>query len=125
MTSLRTPMSRVEGLGSARMGTRDFWQQRLTAVAMVPLAIWFAYSALAFVGADYTEALTWLHEPWNAVLMILFVVLIARHLIIGIQVIVEDYFHVEWMKLSLIVLNKFVVWLIAAAAAFSVLRVAL
>lgn len=125
MTSLRTPISRVEGLGSAKMGTRDFWQQRLTAVAMVPLAVWFGWSALAFVGADYTDALTWLHEPWNAVLMIVFVVLIARHLSIGVQVIIEDYFHVEAMKLTLIVLNRFACWLIAAAAVFSILRVAL
>lgn len=125
MTTMRTPMGRVEGLGSARMGTRDFWQQRITAVAMVPLAIWFAWSALEFVGVDYTVALTWLHEPWNAILMILFVAAIAQHLSIGVQVIIEDYFHNEGVKLTFIVLKRFGIWLIAAASVFSILRVAL
>ena len=125
MTSLRTPLSRVEGLGSAKAGTRDFWYQRLTAVALVPLAIWFAVVAIRFVGADYITALTWLHKPWNAVLMIVFVVTLARHLAIGMQVIVEDYIHHEGLKLAIIVLKRFGIWLIAAVCVFSILRVAL
>jgi succinate dehydrogenase / fumarate reductase membrane anchor subunit len=125
MTSLRTPFSRVEGLGSAKMGTRDFWHQRLTAVALVPLAIWFAWSAMKFVGADYGHALLWLRVPWNALLLILFILMLARHLAIGMQVIVEDYIHHEAAKLALIVLVKFGTWLIAAAAVFMVLGIVL
>jgi succinate dehydrogenase / fumarate reductase membrane anchor subunit len=125
MTSLRTPLSRVEGLGSAKMGTRDFWHQRLTAVALVPLSIWFALAALKFVGADYQQTIAWLRVPWNALLLILFIVVIARHLAIGMQVIVEDYVPHEGLKLALIVLVKFGTWLIAAAAVFMVLGIVL
>jgi succinate dehydrogenase / fumarate reductase membrane anchor subunit len=124
MTSLRTPLSRVEGLGSARMGTRDFWQQRLTAVALIPLAIWFALSALAMVGGEYKDALAWLRLPWNALLLILFVLMVARHLTIGMQVIVEDYIHGGW-KIAAIVAVKFGTWLIAAVAVFMVLGIVL
>jgi succinate dehydrogenase / fumarate reductase membrane anchor subunit len=123
--SLRTPLSRVEGLGSAKMGTRDFWQQRLTAVALVPLSIWFALCAFALVGAEYREVLAWLRMPWNALLLILFIVMLARHLAIGMQVIVEDYIHHEGAKLALIVLVKFGAWIIAATAVFMVLGIVL
>jgi succinate dehydrogenase / fumarate reductase, membrane anchor subunit len=125
MSSLRTPLSRVEGLGSAKMGTRDFWHQRLTAIALVPLAIWFALAALKFVGADYQHTLLWLRMPWNALLLILFIVVLARHLAIGMQVIVEDYIHHEGAKLTLIVLVKFGTWLIAATGIFMVLGIVL
>jgi succinate dehydrogenase / fumarate reductase membrane anchor subunit len=124
MTSLRTPLSRVEGLGSAKMGTRDFWQQRLTAVALIPLAIWFAWSALGFVGGEYKVAIGWLRMPWNALLLILFVLMVARHLTIGMQVIVEDYIHGGW-KIAAIVLVKAGTWLIAAVAVFMVLGIVL
>lgn len=119
--SLRTPLARVEGLGSAKAGTRDFWHQRLTAIALIPLAIWFAWSALHFVGADFLHVFRWLRVPWNALLLILFVVVLARHLAIGMQVIVEDYIHQEGVKLALIVLVKFGTWLIAAVCVFMVI----
>ena len=125
MSSLRTPLSRVEGLGSAKSGTHDFWMQRLTAVALVFLAPWFALSALQFVGADPADVADYLSEPWNTVLMLLFLVALAKHLSIGMQVIIEDYFHHEGLKLAAILMNRFGIWLIAAAAAYSVLRIAL
>lgn len=125
MTSLRTPLSRVEGLGSAKAGTRDFWHQRLTAVALVPLSIWFALAALKFVGADYPHVVAWLRVPWNALLLILFILVLARHLAIGMQVIVEDYIHHEGLKLAAIIIVKFGTWLIAAASVFMVLGIVL
>jgi succinate dehydrogenase / fumarate reductase, membrane anchor subunit len=125
MTNLRTPFSRVEGLGSAKMGTRDFWQQRLTAIALVPLAIWFALAALKFVGADYAHTIAWLRVPWNALLLIIFIVLLARHLAIGMQVIVEDYIHHKGLELAAIIIVKFGTWLIAATAVFMVLGIVL
>lgn len=123
MTSLRTPLSRVEGLGSSKSGTHDFWIQRLTAVALVFLAPWFAISALQFVGADPQDVAYYLGEPWNAILMFLFLVAMARHLSIGMQVIIEDYFHHEGLKIAAILFNRFAIWLIAAAAAFALLRI--
>lgn len=121
--SLRTPLARVEGLGSAKAGTRDFWHQRLTAVALVPLAVWFLLSAMHFVGADFRHVFGWVRVPWNALLLILFVVVLARHLAIGMQVIVEDYVHVEAVKIALIVAVKFGTWLIAATSVFMVLGI--
>ena len=76
----RTPRRRVEGLGSAKAGTHDFWRQRLTAVALAPLSIWFIWSALHLVGADHATAAAFFAAPVNAVLMLLFLIAALVHM---------------------------------------------
>jgi succinate dehydrogenase / fumarate reductase membrane anchor subunit len=121
---LRTPLARVEGLGSAKSGTSHFWQQRVTAAALVPLSVWFVASALAYVGAERGAVAAFFAEPAEAILMFLFIVAAVHHMSLGLQVIIEDYIHEEGMKLTLLVLNRFACWGIGAAAGFALLKMA-
>jgi succinate dehydrogenase / fumarate reductase membrane anchor subunit len=123
-SDLRTPLARVEGLGSAKSGTHHFWQQRVTAAALVPLSVWFVSSALAYVGAEQGAVAAFFAEPAEAILMFLFIVAAVHHMSLGLQVIIEDYIHQEGMKLTLLVLNRFACWGIGAAAGFALLKLA-
>jgi succinate dehydrogenase / fumarate reductase membrane anchor subunit len=121
----RTPLSQVEGLGASRSGTSHFWRQRITAVALVPLAIWFVWFALTLIGTDRDAALMFLRMPANAVLMGLFIVIAAIHMTLGLQMVIEDYVHSEGQKIALLVLNQFFAWLVAAASLYALVRIAL
>ena len=121
----RTPRARVEGLGSARSGTMHFLHQRISAVALVPLSIWFVVAAVGFVGAGLAEVLVFLADPINAVLMLLFIAATLYHMALGMQIIVEDYVHQDGVKIALLILIRFAMWSIGAAAGFAVLRIAL
>ena len=122
---LRTPLARIEGLGSAKSGTLHFWHQRMTAIALIPLSIWFVASAIAYVGADQGAVAAYFAEPVNAVPMFLFIVASTYHMSLGLQVIIEDYFHHEGQKIALLLLNRFAAWAIGAASAFALVRMAL
>jgi succinate dehydrogenase membrane anchor subunit len=121
---LNTPRARVEGLGAAHTGTAHFWRQRLSALALVPLAIWFVASALAYVDAPQGAVAAFFSAPANAILMFLFIVAIVTHMAIGLQVIVEDYFHGEAMKITLLVLVRGFSWAVGATAAYALFRMA-
>jgi len=123
--SAQTPIARVEGLGSAHSGTGHFWRQRVSAVALVPLAIWFVCTALALVGASRHEAIAFLFVPINAILMALFVIAALYHMVLGVQVVIEDYVHHEGSKIVLLVLNQFFAWLVGAACLVALVKVAL
>jgi succinate dehydrogenase / fumarate reductase membrane anchor subunit len=123
--SVRTPLGRVEGLGAAHRGTEHFISQRVTAVALVPLAIWFLVSALSLIGADRNDAITFLSEPVNAVLMALFIVAAVMHMALGLQMVIEDYITGEGGKVVLLVLNKFFAWVVGAVSIWALLRIAL
>ena len=123
--STRTPLSRVEGLGAAHSGVGHFWRQRVTAVALAPLAIWFAVIALSLIGADRDTAVAFLRMPFNAVPLGLFIVIGAIHMALGVQVVIEDYIHHEGRKIALLVLNQFFAWIVAAASLFSLVKIAL
>jgi succinate dehydrogenase / fumarate reductase membrane anchor subunit len=121
----RTPLSRVEGLGAARSGTSHFWRQRVTAVALIPLAVWFVWSALSLVGANRDAALAFLRMPVNAVFMGLFIVIAAIHMMLGVQMVIEDYVHHEGQKITLLVINQFFAWIVAAVSLYALVRIAL
>jgi succinate dehydrogenase / fumarate reductase, membrane anchor subunit len=121
----RTPLATVEGLGSAKTGTSHFWQQRLTAVALIPLSIWFVASALAYVGAEEGAVAAFFAQPLNAILMFLFFVSALVHMRIGLQVIIEDYFHREGLKIALLTLNSFANLAIGVAAGYALIKIAL
>lgn len=124
-TSFRTPLGRVEGLGAARTGTHHFWHQRMTAVALVPLSIWFVASALAYVGAEQGAVAAYFAQPINAVPMFLFIVASVYHMSLGVQIIIEDYFHQEGLKIALLILNRFAAWAIGAASCLALVKMAL
>ncbi len=100
--SFRSPLGRIEGLGTAKAGTSHFLHQRITAVALVPLSVWFAASALAYVGAERGAVGAFFAEPINAILMALFILAAVYHMSLGLQTIIEDYFHQEGLKLTLV-----------------------
>lgn len=116
MSDYRTPMGRARGLGSAKEGVGHWWAQRLTAIALVPLTLWFAIGVVTHVGAPHAVALAWLGNPVTAVLMILFIAAAFHHGQLGMQVVIEDYIHTEWLKLTLIVGVKFGALVLGLAA---------
>jgi succinate dehydrogenase / fumarate reductase, membrane anchor subunit len=122
---MRSPLGRAIGLGSAKEGVEHWWRQRLTALALVPLGLWFVTSILAHIGADYEETLAWLGTPIPAILMILLIGATFYHAALGIQVVIEDYIHQEWVKLGLLVAVRFGCFLLAVAGIFAILRIAL
>ncbi len=120
----RTPLARARGLGSAKSGTHHWWMQRLTAMALVPLSLWFVASLIALVTADHTTVIAWLHSPLVAILCCALIVAIFYHGQLGLQVVVEDYVHTESLKLASIVIAKFLSLLMAGACLFAVLSIA-
>ena len=123
--SLRTPLARVQGLGAAHSGPMRFWQERVSAVALIPLTVWFAYAALYLVGANRDAVMVFLAHPLNAVLTILFILATVIHMTLGIQVVIEDYVHAEGAKITLLLLNRGFGWLIGALCIFAMLKIAL
>jgi len=121
--SLRTPIARVRGLGSARQGTHHWWQQRLTALILVPLTLWLVISLVSISAGDHAVVTQWMHRPLNAVFLILFIVAIFHHAQLGIQVVIEDYVHTEWEKIAGIILVKFLSVMAGTASVLSVLVV--
>lgn len=121
--SLQTPLARARGLGSAKEGVHHWWSQRLTAIALVPLSLWFIYSLVAISGAEYAVVVAWLGQPINAVLMLLFLFSLYFHAVLGVQVVIEDYIDSEWQKITCLILIKFLVWFAGLSAAISVLKI--
>ena len=122
--SMRTPFSRVTGLGSAKDGTTHFWRQRLTAIANVPLTLFLVWFAITIANADVAGSLALVANPFVAALLILSAISIAWHMKIGMQVVIEDYVHGELRKIVLIMLNTFFVFFSGALVAFAVFKLA-
>ncbi len=123
--SLRTPLASVLGQGAAKEGVRHWWVQRLTAVALVPLTIWFAVSLLSLPSLGYSAVTAWMSQGWTAVLLILFVLTVTWHSQLGVRVVVEDYVHGAGPKTAALALVTYLHVIAAAAGVFAVLRVAL
>jgi succinate dehydrogenase / fumarate reductase, membrane anchor subunit len=123
MSDLRSPLARARGLGSAKHGLQHWWAQRLTAVALVPLVVWFAVSLVMLSGADYATARAWIGSPFVMVLLILTIGVGLHHAQLGLQVVIEDYIRSDGWKLALIVVVKFIAALFGLAAVVAILRI--
>ena len=123
--SLRTPLARVRGHGSAKEGPRHWWAQRMSAVALIPLTLWFVASLLSLATADYALVVEWVRQPLVTVLLVLLLGALFYHAQLGIQVVFEDYVHVEWLKIANLIVLKLLSVLLAVVAIFCVLRIAL
>lgn len=123
--SLRSPLSKAVGLGSAKHGFSHWWWQRVTAIALIPLCLWFVYSMICLIGSDHATASSWLNSPVNASIMLLFVLTALFHGQTGIQVVLEDYVHTKWLNLTALLLIKFASVALAVFAIVSVFKVVL
>jgi succinate dehydrogenase / fumarate reductase membrane anchor subunit len=124
MSSLQTPLHKVQGLGASHSGTGHFWRQRVTALALVPLGLWFTFAILGLVGTNEVVILSFLAHPWNALLMAAFSVVILYHMSLGLQVVVDDYVHSAGMKIFCLLLIRFVVIAAISTSLFALIRIA-
>ena len=120
---LRTPLARARGLGSAKYGVHHWWAQRLTAIALIPLVVWFAISLVMMSGADYNVVRAWIGSPVVMVLLILTITIGLHHGQLGLQVVIEDYVRGDGWKLALIVLVRFIAVFFGLAAVVAILRI--
>ena len=121
--NMRTPLGRVRGLGAARTGTEEFWLQRLTAIAGIPLTLAGLFLVISLTGRSYTAVKQIVGSPLVAVLLALFVLANVVHMKIGIQVVIEDYVHGKNQKHALVILNTFFAWAIGLACVFAILKI--
>ena len=121
---MRSPLSRVRGLGAAKDGVGHWWSERLTSIALVPLCLWFVYAVVGLTGADHGAFTAWLGNHGNAMMMVLLVVVLFHHAQLGLQVVIEDYVHGEFAKLTGIITVKFIAAFAALSAVLAVLRIA-
>ena len=121
----RSALANVRGLGSAKEGTHHFWMQRLTAIALIPLSVWFVASLVSVSSAGYAAASAWVSLPLVTVLLIALVVALFHHAQLGIQVVLEDYLHERWMKFTAVIAVKLAALLLGFACVIAVLRIAL
>ncbi len=121
--SMRTPLSRVRGLGSARAGTDHFWVQRLTALSNVPLVLVFLGVVIASAGRDFAEARAIVSHPLVAICLLLLVVSVATHMRLGLQIVIEDYVHAPGAKFAATIANTFFAVGVGAALVFAILKI--
>ncbi len=119
--NLRSPLGRVRGLGSAKDGTGHWWAQRLTALALIPLTIWFVGAVISLIGAEQAAVAAWIGSPVVAGLLILLIVVTFYHTALGLQVVIEDYVHTEGAKIALLLFVKALTIVLSLSAVLSVL----
>ncbi|MGL1919789.1 MAG: succinate dehydrogenase, hydrophobic membrane anchor protein [Hyphomicrobiales bacterium] len=122
-TDMRTPLAKVRGHGSAKDGTSHFWEQRLTALANIPLSLFFMYAVFSMAGKSYNEAMSFIGHPFVAIMLLLFVVSSTYHMKLGMQMVIEDYVSDEKKKILFLILNIFFSAAIGFACIFSILNI--
>lgn len=122
---LRSPLAKVRGLGSARDGTEEFIAQRLAAIALIPLLVWFIAALISLVGADYVTVVAWIRKPHVTVLLILLILILFYHAHAGLREVLEDYVHNDVVKAISMVFMKFFVVMVTVASVLAILRIAL
>jgi succinate dehydrogenase / fumarate reductase membrane anchor subunit len=122
---MRSPLGRAIGLGSAKEGVEHWWRQRVTALALVPLTLWFVVAVIGLVGADHAVFVAWVKNPMVAVFLVLLLVATFYHAALGLQVVIEDYVHGEGMRLGALLLMRLLCILFALRGIFAVAKLAL
>lgn len=125
MIRMSSPLARAIGLGSAKEGVEHWWVQRVTAVALVPLVLWFVIAVIGLVGADRAAVIAWAKSPMPAVFLILLLVATFYHTALGLQVVIEDYVHGEGLRLATLLVMRFLCIVFALRGIIAVLMMAL
>lgn len=125
VTIHRSQLGRVRGSGSAKAGVHHWYAERATAIALIPLTLWFVYSMVRLAGAQYDTVAIWAGHPWNSVLLLALIAMTFHHMQLGIQVVLEDYVEAKWAMNIGILATKAVCGLLALLAAVSVLKLAI
>ena len=121
---MRSPLGRAVGLGSAKEGVEHWWLQRITAVALVPLSLWFVTAIIRLVGADVDTVGDWVGRPLPAILLVLLLIATFWHAALGLQVVIEDYIHAEFAKLGLVIIVRLACFAFVVAGIFAVVSMA-
>ncbi len=124
MSTAQTPLHKVQGMGSAHTGTSHFWRERITALALIPLSLWFLYVMVGMVGASVVTPAQFFQHPWNGALMAAFISFSLYHAALGLQVVIEDYVHTAGTKIfSLLAIRGALLacWILSM---FAILRIA-
>jgi len=119
---MRSPLARAMGLGSAKEGVEHWWMERVSAVALVPLTLWFVASIIAHTGSDYATFIGWLRTPLATIMMVLLLIALFYHTALGLQVIIEDYVH-SAAKIPALVIMRLGCFALAAAGIVAAQRV--
>jgi succinate dehydrogenase / fumarate reductase membrane anchor subunit len=122
---MRSSLGRARGLGAANEGVGHWWSQRVTAIALVPLSIWFVFAAISLIGADLATFQAWIAVFGNALLMVLLVLVLFYHAHLGMQVVIEDYVSGEAAKVTVLLVVKFALFIMATSCVLAVFLVAL
>jgi succinate dehydrogenase / fumarate reductase membrane anchor subunit len=120
--SMRTPLGRVTGLGSAKSGTEHFWMQRVTAIANLPLVLFVIVFMVAHLGSDRAQVVASLHNPFVAIFLGLALISVTWHMRLGLQVVIEDYVHGPGAKLAWLLFNTFYPAILAVAGLYAILK---
>jgi succinate dehydrogenase / fumarate reductase membrane anchor subunit len=120
---LTTKLAQVKGLGAAHHGVSHWWWQRVTAVALIPLSLWFVYSLMTAIQlSNAIRVSEWFASPVNAIAMVLFIAAVFYHAKLGVQVVIEDYVHAPFSKYLLLFLNLFFCVVMGAVSILAVLK---
>jgi len=119
----RSPFDQTQGLGSARGGVGHWWAQRVTAVALVPLTLWFAAALMSHARSDYGALVLWLREPVTTVFMVLLLIALFYHMALGLRVAAEDYLHSERVRIPTVITIDLVSFALATTGVIATLRI--
>lgn len=122
---LQTPLAKVRGLGSAKAGTSHFWMQRVTAITLIPLSFWMVSFTNQLLTASHSEVVVWLAGPIDTSIAIAWIIAAFYHAVLGLQVVIEDYVHTEWLKITSIWIMKLSFFFFALAAIVAIFRISL
>jgi len=122
MSDLRTPLSRVKGLGSAGEGTGHFWHQRLTALLLIPLVLWIGF-CIAALPADYASLAGWVRQPSVTIALVLLIIAVFYHAQLGLQVVIEDYVASHARRTLILLLSNLLCLLFGTVGVVSVLKI--
>jgi succinate dehydrogenase / fumarate reductase membrane anchor subunit len=117
--SSKNVIGRVKGLGPSHEGTKHWWFQRITSIALIPLVIWFAISIISVAGLEREFVIAWFGNPFSALALVSITCVGIFHALLGIQVIIEDYVHTEWLKLTTLILVRFIGYFLMGVSAIS------